>query len=348
MDFSEYDLLTFYLKVIFRHLYFSLIFTCGLSKMNISNSKLCTHCSTSKTFVQFSKSHPFLDISWKMMGNFCWPVREQCLASAGCTLWDWIGGWWSGAGRWRLPPGTLTLSPLLSLSPWVGCALPPFLPFCCEFLSAKCFLGCVFWVLSFSLPFLHFPQWRWCGSLAVAVEIAEHLSVPLFLCPSAKALQLLHGLAGCRSCLSPHINFSCSQPWADSRLVRCVPLSWDGQLCYFILLQAYSKSHWSEHNSGGHWISIYFCLWAAEDPAQIRAVRGPVPVNDGVLWILACLGWQTGEMQLDKERVRKFTALSPSISLLLCSYHNIGPLITGDTKDERELLLAMCCIRQKI
>lgn len=132
------------------------------------------------------------------------------------------------------------------------------------------------------------------------------------------------------------------------RLVRCVPLSWDGQLCYFILLQAYSKSHWSVHNSGGHWISIYFCLWAAEDPAQIRAVRGPVPVNDGVLWILACLGWQTGEMQLDKERVRKFTALSPSISLLLCSYHNIGPLITGDTKDERELLLAMCCIRQKI
>lgn len=67
-----------------------------------------------------------------------------------------------------------------------------------------------------SLPFFHLPQWTWCGSLAVAIEIAEHLSVPLFFRPSAKALQPLCSLAGCTSCLSPHINFPCSQPWADS------------------------------------------------------------------------------------------------------------------------------------
>lgn len=125
--------------------------------MNISSAKLHTHCSTSRPLCSFLSLTPFLASPRKWWGTFAGLSESSAWLQHAACCHTWIGGWWGCAGRWRLLPRTLTLSPLLSLSARVGCALPlpPFFPFCCEFLSAKCFLGCAFWVLSFS-PF--FPS----------------------------------------------------------------------------------------------------------------------------------------------------------------------------------------------
>lgn len=156
------------------HLYLSLIFICGLSKMNISSLKLWMYCSTAgisdlKTFVQFLHLICFL-VSPETVRELllaCWRAVPGCSGLQGIY----------GEALEPQSPWTPPLSPLLS--PFSSCgpclSSPTFVsPFVVGF-SPSVFLA----VLSgFYAPFSFFSssQRAGCFSLAVAIEITALLS----------------------------------------------------------------------------------------------------------------------------------------------------------------------------
>lgn len=133
------------------HLYLSLIFVCGLSKMNISDLKLCMHC----WHLGLKDLCAVIGVS-PILGGLLENDGEHLLACQrvvpGCSKLCAVGcGWVAGRaapmlGTQESPPWMPTLSPLLSAA--VGCAAPLpslFFPLLwvspCEAFSWPCFLG---------------------------------------------------------------------------------------------------------------------------------------------------------------------------------------------------------------
>lgn len=205
MDFREYHLFPS-----IWHLYLSLIFICGLSKMTISSLKLCMYCSTAgisdlKTFVQFLHFICFL-VSPETVRELllaCWRAVPGCSG-----LQDTYGGGSRASSSLDTTPEPFAF-PLQQQ--WAASLLSHLCFSLFLWVSPCCFLGCAFWVL-FS-PLVSSPQRAQCFSLAVAIEITEHFSLPL-----RKALLSLCSLAGWASCLIPNmsafqnISFPCSTP----------------------------------------------------------------------------------------------------------------------------------------
>lgn len=141
------------------HLYLSLIFICGLSKMNISSLKLWMYCSTAgisdlKTFVAVFASHLFFGVSWNCQGTFAGLLESSAwLQRAAGHIW---GGFRASVSLdttpepFAFPLQQLWAVPLLSHLCF---------SLCCGFLP-KCFLGCAFWVLCSLLFLLFFSACR--------------------------------------------------------------------------------------------------------------------------------------------------------------------------------------------
>lgn len=217
------------------YLYLSLIFIWGFSKVNISDLKLCMFCRPSCSYwcvTHFLVSpREWWATFWGLMESSAWLQETVC-----CTML-----------MERLPELPLCWELMLGHQLWVLC-FPPSAPvgihLCHEFLPAKRFLGCACWVL-FSL----LPQWAWCSSLAVAIEITEPYRYLWFSFPLWKALRPLYGLSGWASCIIPNVSAPCRGSSLPCRPKSCVLLSWDGQLSHC------ASGSQQVHSSGGHWTS---------------------------------------------------------------------------------------------